>query len=57
MSAPDVEIFEDHIDDCVETIICPITKQPCMTEQDEFCGDYGCARKAGYSVDDQMEWL
>lgn len=34
--------------------ICPITGQPCMTEQDEFCEDYGCARKAGIDVDG--EW-
>lgn len=34
--------------------ICPITLQPCLTEQDEFCEDYGCARKAGTQVDG--EW-
>lgn len=26
-------------------LICPVTGQPCMTEEDEFCEDYGCARK------------
>ena len=31
--------------------ICPVTGQPCVTEQDEFCEDYGCARKAGIDVD------
>lgn len=31
--------------------ICPVTGQPCTTEQDEFCEDYGCARKAGIDVD------
>jgi len=34
--------------------ICPVTLQPCLTEQDEHCEDYGCARKAGIAVDD--EW-
>lgn len=32
-------------------MICPVTGQVCMTEQDEFCEDYGCARKAGIDVD------
>lgn len=32
-------------------LICPVTCQPCVTEQDEFCEDYGCARKAGINVD------
>lgn len=32
-------------------LICPVTCQPCTTEQDEFCEDYGCARKAGIDVD------
>ena len=32
-------------------LICPVTCQPCATEQDEFCEDYGCARKAGIDVD------
>ncbi len=31
--------------------ICPVTGAPCLTEQDEFCEDYGCARKAGIDVD------
>lgn len=31
--------------------ICPVTCQPCTTEEDEFCEDYGCARKAGINVD------
>lgn len=34
--------------------ICPVTCQPCVTEQDEFCEDYGCAREAGISVDDDF---
>jgi len=28
-----------------------VTGAPCLTEQDEFCEDYGCARKAGIDVD------
>lgn len=32
-------------------MICPVTSQPCLTEQDEFCEDYGCARKAGIDVE------
>ena len=35
-------------------LICPVTCQPCTTEQDEFCEDYGCARKAGIDVDRDM---
>jgi len=34
--------------------ICPVTQQPCLTEQDEFCEDYGCARKAGIDVDGEL---
>lgn len=34
-----------------DPFICPVTSQPCMTEEDEFCEDYGCARKAGIDVD------
>lgn len=34
-----------------DAFICPVTCQPCLTEQDEFCEDYGCARKAGIDVD------
>ena len=40
---------EDYDDDL--PLICPVTGSPCMTEQDEFCEDYGCARKAGIDVD------
>lgn len=36
--------------------ICPVTCQPCTTEQDEFCEDYGCARKAGIDVDRDLNW-
>lgn len=32
-------------------LICPATGAPCLTEQDEFCEDYGCARRAGIDVD------
>jgi hypothetical protein len=39
---------EDHSE---LPMICPITCQPCTTEQDEFCEDYGCARKASIDVD------
>lgn len=47
---------QDEIDaDMEPTLICPITGQPCLTEQDEFCDDYGCARKAGFDVDRNEE--
>lgn len=39
---------DDHAE---SPLICPVTCQPCMTEEDEFCEDYGCARKAGIDVD------
>lgn len=43
---------QDEIDpDLGEPFICPVTCQPCTTEQDEFCEDYGCARKAGIDVE------
>jgi hypothetical protein len=35
----------------IEPMICPVTGEVCMTERDEFCEDYGCARKAGIDVD------
>ena len=35
--------------------ICPVTGTPCLTEQDEFCEDYGCARRAGIDVDGDMD--
>lgn len=38
-------------DDEGNPIICPVTGQICMTEEDEFCEDYGCARLAGIDVD------
>lgn len=41
--------MDDHDDDL--PLICPVTGSPCTTEQDEFCEDYGCARKAGIDVD------
>lgn len=42
------EWTQDQIDDDIELpLICHVTSQPCMTEQDEFCEDYGCARRAG----------
>jgi hypothetical protein len=34
-----------------QPMVCPVTCQPCVTEEDEFCEDYGCARKAGINVD------
>jgi hypothetical protein len=40
----------DEHDD-YQPFVCPVTCQPCTTEQDEFCEDYGCARKAGIDVD------
>lgn len=41
--------MDDDYED--QPMICPVTGQPCMTEQDEFCEDYECARKAGIDVD------
>lgn len=35
-----------------EVMMCPMTHQPCMTEHDEFCEDYGCAKQAGMPVED-----
>jgi len=44
--------FKEDDDDHGELpLICPVTGSPCTTEQDEFCEDYGCARKAGIDVD------
>jgi hypothetical protein len=40
-----------------DTLICPVTGSPCTTEQDEFCEDYGCARKAGIDVDHDLTHL
>lgn len=43
---------QDEIDDDMgQPFVCPVTCQPCTTEEDEFCEDYGCARKAGIDVD------
>lgn len=39
---------EDHSE---PPMICPVTGTICTTEQDEFCEDYGCARRAGIDVD------
>lgn len=38
-------------DDDEPPMICPVTGQVCLTGQDEFCEDYGYARKAGIDVD------
>lgn len=46
--------FTDDVLGDDNVMICPVTGQPCMTEQDEHCEDYGCARKYGYDVDG--EW-
>ena len=46
-----LEGTQDEIDGDAISFICPVTWQPCCTEQDEFCEDYGCARKAGIDVD------
>lgn len=43
--------LEDDDDHGELPLICPVTGAPCTTEQDEFCEDYGCARKAGVDVD------
>lgn len=43
-------VEHDPMDDELP-MICPVTCQPCTTEHDEFCEDYGCARKAGIDVD------
>ena len=51
---PEREWTQDEIDADVDgylPLICPVTGQPCLTERDEFCEDYGCARKAGIDVD------
>jgi len=43
---------QDEIDDNMgQPLVCPVTGAPCLTEQDEFCDDYGCARRAGIDVD------
>jgi hypothetical protein len=48
----DREWTQDEIDeDMGLPFICPVTGQPCLTEYDEFCEDYGCARKVGIDVD------
>lgn len=45
------EWTQDEIDaDSEPPFICPVSGQPCITEYDEFCEDYGCARKAGIDV-------
>lgn len=58
MSTPgERELTQDEIDDMLgPSMICPVTGQPCLTEQDEFCDDYGCARKTGYDVDRLGYW-
>lgn len=43
--------MDDDESEFDQPFICPVTGQPCMTEQDEFCEDYGCARLAGIDVD------
>lgn len=49
---PPRDMTQDEIDeDMGLPLICPVTCQPCTTEQDEFCEDYGCARRAGIDVD------
>lgn len=45
---------DDHDDYDEDILICPITGNPCMHEFDQFCDDYGCARKAGIDVDEDM---
>jgi hypothetical protein len=46
------EWSQEEIDgDGEQPMICPVTQQPCLTEQDEFCDDYGCARQAGMDID------
>lgn len=47
-----MEHDEDDHDDL--PFICPVTCQPCTTEHDEFCEDYGCARQAGIDVDSDL---
>lgn len=42
---------DGYLPDGYLPMICPVTGAPCMTEQDEFCEDYGCARRAGIDVD------
>ena len=50
-NAPERQWTQDEIDEDMQPFVCPVTSQPCLTEQDEFCEDYGCARKAGIDVD------
>lgn len=46
---------QEQIDQELEPpMICPVTGQPCLTEQNEFCDDYGCARKSGIDVDNEL---
>ena len=49
MVTKEEKMDEDYDEDL--PLICPVTGSPCTTEQDEFCEDYGCARKAGIDVD------
>lgn len=43
--------MDDDEDHGEPPLVCPVTGSICLTEQDEFCEDYGCARKAGVDVD------
>lgn len=45
------EPAQEPDEDGYQPFICPVTCQPCTTEEDEFCEDYGCARRAGIDVD------
>jgi len=52
VTLPVVRVERNEDDDHDDLpFICPVTCQPCTTEQDEFCEDYGCARKVGVDVD------
>jgi hypothetical protein len=53
--SPDDDAVEEyeHADD-EPPFICPVTGQVCMTEQNEFCEDYGCARLNGIDVDEDL---
>lgn len=55
---PDGQCVKGDLDHCPaedDDFICPETLQPCLTEYDEHCEDYGCARQAGIPVVDG-EW-
>ena len=51
VAANENERGDEYPEDDDLLFICPVTCQPCTMEEDEFCEDYGCARRAGINVD------